>query len=223
MIAALGYRLHDLGARLHSRYLTNVLFVHVNKTAGTSIERALGLPFQHRTALELRALVGPERWAECFTFAFVRNPWDRVASHYAFRVKTDQTGLGDAHLGFNEWVVRAYGARDPRYYDQPKMFMPQTDWITDDAGSMLVDYVGRFESLREDFDEVCRILGREASLPHLKGSPRRNLAGYTDRAKEVVRSRFAPDIDRFEYRFEDAGAVTGGEAVDSAAGSSGSV
>lgn len=85
----------------------------MNKTAGSSIERALGLSFQQRTARELRDLVGRKRWEECFTFAFVRNPWDKVAWHYHFRVQTNQTFLGEDPIGFNEWVVRAYDERDP--------------------------------------------------------------------------------------------------------------
>lgn len=196
------YRLRAVGAQFHSKYLTDVLFVHINKTAGSSIERALGLPFQHRTARELRKLVGRKRWNECFTFAFVRNPWDKVVSHYHFRVKTDQTGLGNRHLDFNEWVMRAYGDRDPRYYDEPRMFMPQVDWISDESGETMVDFVGRFERLEEDFAELCRRIGRSAELPHVKSSDRPGYRQiYSEPAARVIRRHFAPDIRRFEYEY----------------------
>jgi hypothetical protein len=113
-MGALRYRVKDRLARLRTKYLLDIVFVHINKTGGSSIETALGLPFQHRTALELRSYLGERRWRERFSFAFVRNPWDKVASHYAYRVTTNQTGLGDHHLPFNEWVRLAYGDRDPR-------------------------------------------------------------------------------------------------------------
>ena len=194
--------LGDLRSGLHSRYRADVLFVHINKTGGSSIERALALPFQHRTARELVDLVGPDRWRSCFTFAFVRNPWDKVVSHYFYRVKTDQTGLADRHLDFDEWVLRAYGRREPRYHDDPKWFMPQIEWIADEDGEILVDFVGRFERLEEDFAEVCRRLGRDARLPHVKASDRPPYAEtYSPESAEIVRRHFAADIELFGYEF----------------------
>lgn len=201
-ITDLRYRLRSVRTWFHTRFLSEVLFVHINKTAGSSIERALGLPFQHRTARELRDLVGPKRWEECFTFAFVRNPWDKVASHYHYRVKTNQTGLGQNSIGFNEWVVRAYGERDPSYYDHPRMFMPQVEWIDDEGGVCLVDFVGRYERLEEDFGTVCERTGRSGDLPHLKSSDRPHYEKlYSERAAEVVARRFHRDIERFGYEF----------------------
>jgi chondroitin 4-sulfotransferase 11 len=201
-LSVLYYRLQDLRARLYTKYVSDVLFVHINKTGGTSIERALGLPFQHRTALELRELVGPARWAERFSFAFVRNPWDKVASHYHFRVQTNQTGLRAIPIQFNEWVRLTYGTQCVPYYDQPKMFMPQTDWISDDSGEIIVDFVGRFERLEEDFDAVCQRIGRWAPLPHLKRSSRGDYRSlYDDESVEIVARWFTKDIQNFGYEF----------------------
>lgn len=204
-VDVLRYQASRWYARVWTRYLADVAFVHINKTGGSSIERALGLPFQHRTALELRGEMGPERFGRAFSFAFVRNPWAKVASHYRYRVQTNQTGLGAAPIPFNEWVHRAYGQRDPRYYDRPAMFMPQTAWISDREGCTLVDFVGRFETLERDFGEVCRRLGRPAVLlPHLKASGPRDYRELYDRsAAALVAERFAPDLARFGYAFED--------------------
>lgn len=196
------YRLRRIKARLHTKYFADVLFVHINKTAGSSIEQALEIPFQHLTAQELRDLVGPDRWEARFSFAFVRNPWDKVASHYHFRRKTDQTGLADGHLGFNEWVVRAYGHRDPQYYDQPKMFMPQVDWLSDNSGDIIVDFIGRFERLEEDFARLCEAIDATTKLPHYKASSRPPYEElYNKEAASIVRNRFRKDIVRFGYEY----------------------
>jgi hypothetical protein len=181
------------------------LLVHINKTGGSSIEKALRMPFQHRTARELIDLVGPKQWDRCFTFAFVRNPWAKVASHFNYRVATNQTGLGEKPIPFPTWVKRAYGDRDPDYYDNPKMFMPQTAWICDVEGRELVDFVGRFENLERDFLEVCRRINREnVTLPHLKRSSGRTHYShlYDEEARQVVEKRFAEDIRRFSYGYE---------------------
>lgn len=201
----LAYRfpLQRRAARLRTKYLRDLVFVHINKTGGSSIERALALPFQHLTALELRDLLGERRWSRRFKFTFVRDPWDKVASHYHFRVKTNQTGLRTRPIPFPEWVVRAYGERDPVLYDDPKMFMPQYRWICAEDGRSLVDFIGRFEHLREDFREVCRRIGVKAELPHLKKSADRSYRLlYTPEARQVVAQRFAGDLERFGYTFD---------------------
>jgi hypothetical protein len=193
----------DRMLRFRMRYLDNFAFVHINKTAGSSIEEALHLAFQHKTALTMRDELGASKWAERFTFTFVRNPWDKVASHYAYRVKTNQTRLGDRHLSFREWVRIAYGDRDPKYYDNPLMFMPQVGWVNDESGNSLVTFVGRFERLVPDFGYVCEQIGRKAVLPHEKKSSNRDFRSQYDSAtEEIVRTWFAEDLTAFGYSFD---------------------
>ena len=190
-------------ARLRARYYLDYAFVHINKTGGSSVEQALGLPFQHKTALELRDELGASRWERRFTFTIVRNPWDRAVSHFYYRVMTNQTGLGENPIDFSEWIERVYVDRDPRYYDQPRMFMPQLDWLADEKGRLLVKLVGRYESLERDFTQICKNIGRaRSSLPRLKASTRPHYReAYSDRTAEVVAQWFAKDIAAFDYAF----------------------
>lgn len=192
-------------ATVRQRYWPSYIFVHINKTGGSSIEKALGLTFEHLTAREYLDRLGHARWSRAFTFAFVRNPWDKVVSHYHYRVQTNQTGLGDRHLSFKEWVKVSYGDRDPKYYDQPKMFMPQRDWIVDHEGRIAVDFVGRFEQLAADFEVVCSKLAVRSELPHLKRSERGDFRRYYDDATaEIVANRFEADVREFGYQFDPA-------------------
>lgn len=178
-------------------------FVHINKTAGTSISSALGLRRRHLTALDWIASMGADWWRRRFTFAIVRNPWDRVVSQYHYRVRTDQTALGSRPIPFREWVLRCFRDRDPRWYDKPRMFQPQVEWIADGGGRILVRFVGRFEHLADDFRLVCARLGIDRSLPHLERSvhaPFREC--YDDETAEVVGRWFAADVERFGYSFD---------------------
>jgi len=182
------------------------VFIHINKTGGTSISKAIGmLRKQHYTAQETIDIIGREKWDRAYKFTIVRNPWDKVWSHYSYRVRINETGLKDAGLSFNDWVAVTYGEpKNKRFYDQPKMFAPQVDWLSDEQGKNEIDFVGRFENLSEDFSKIAAIIGVEKDLPHLNQSTKGSFrTHYSDESREIVRSWFAKDIEAFQYRFED--------------------
>jgi hypothetical protein len=177
-------------------------FVHINKTGGSSIEVALELPMEHKTAQQKIKEVGWDAWRSAFTFSVVRNPWDKVVSHYCFRVATNQTGLGDGHLSFGDWVRKCYHDQHPRYFDKPMMFMPQLDWLTDQDGQVLVDFIARYERLSADMELVQERIGRQFVLGHYNKTlrqPYRNY--YDDDTRSVVQDWFARDIEAFGYAF----------------------
>jgi len=179
-----------------------VVFIHINKTGGTSIECALHLRSERLSAREKRARLGERRWQRAFKFAFVRNPWDKVVSHYHYRVRTEKTGLDDGHLPFGDWVRLAYRDRNPRYCDVPLMFASQFEWIADEEGRLLVDFVGRFERLDEDFAEVCRRIGVRAELPRVKTTAHAHYRDfYDDETRAIVARVFAQDLERLGYRY----------------------
>ena len=187
---------------LRERHLRPYVFIHINKTGGSSVEKALGIRLDHSTAAEKYRQLGASAWSRKFVFSFVRNPWDKVVSHYHYRVKTNQTGLGDNPVPFEDWLQRVYLDRDPRYFDKPRMFMPQRQWLLGDDGEMLVDYVGRFESLNEDSGHVCRELGLQAELGHAKPSSRGGYQQYyTETGRAIIERHFAEDIAAFGYTF----------------------
>lgn len=184
------------------KHFQEFIFIHINKTAGSSIEKALGMRFLHMTAQEKLAELGPDRWRSRFSFTIVRNPWDKVVSHFHYRVKSNKTGLADGHILFHDWVRLAYREQDPHYHQPAKMFLPQWNWVSDESGRCLVDFIGRFESLENDFAEICRRIGRRALLPHLKKSNRGRYQDYYDETtRGIVADWFCEDIDRFDYTF----------------------
>jgi len=189
--------------KLNYNFQTNYIFIHINKCGGGTVEAALGLPWLHMTAAECIEVLGRERWNSIFSFAFVRNPWDKVVSHYHHRVATNQTGLGERQLDFNDWVRLSYGENDPRYYDKPVMFMPQVDWLTDSRGEQVVNYIGRFESLQPDFDEICTLLELPSKpLLHVRKSVRSYYKDYyTPQTRGIIAEWFAKDIEKFGYTF----------------------
>jgi len=184
------------------KHLDGFIFIHINKTGGSSIEKALKIPLEHQTAREKIEEIGLKKWNRKLTFAVVRNPWDKVVSHYYYRVKTNQTGLRDNPIDFKDWVKRTYGKKDAVYYDKPKMFMPQTDWITDNKNNIVVDEVIRFENIEDEFSRVLDKINKKVRLPHMKKSGRDDYwLYYDDDTAEIVRKWFYSDIETFGYNF----------------------
>lgn len=187
---------------LRERYFRPYVFIHINKTGGSSIERALGTGLDHSTAQEKYDQLGAAAWQRKFTFSIVRNPWDKVVSHYHYRVQTNQTGMGDNPIPFDQWLQRCYLERDPRYFDQERMFMPQRRWLVNAAGEMLVEFVGRFENLQQDFSIICERLSVRAELGHAKPSGRGSYRDYYDDAsRDLVARCFEEDLQAFGYSF----------------------
>jgi hypothetical protein len=199
------------------------LFVHIYKTAGTSITsalmpfaasrwqwtahrvlRRLNLPthfppspeaYKHLPAPEIIKLMGRETFESYFSFAIIRNPWDWQVSLYKFVLKDPS----NQHHG----LVKALGSFDAyikwRCEKEPRF---QKDFIYSSDNELLVDFVGRFEQLDVDFQSICSRIGISASLPKLNVSNERPYQQYySDETRELVRRTFAPDIKLFGYEF----------------------
>jgi hypothetical protein len=180
------------------------IFVHINKTAGTSVGRAIGLPVKdHLMATEIIERIGRQAWDAAYKFTVVRNPWDKVVSHYEYRRKKDKTGIATGNIGFTDWVRMTYGPdKDTFYYNNPRSFQPQVDWLKDADGLISMDYIIRFESLREDFEHVRQQIGLDTELPHLNASKRSGYHAYYDgETRETVARWFREDIEAFGYEF----------------------
>jgi hypothetical protein len=156
------------------------LFIHIPKTGGSSIRKALpSLPqMQHNKAKYQLPLPS-------FSFAFVRNPWDRILSYYCMTIRTSQ---------FDQ-------AAWDRLLRQP--IDRQTEFICDDHGKVLVDFIGRFENLQEDFNVVCQKIGIEArALYFINTSTHDHYRNYYDDAsRQFIAERYADEIERFGYSF----------------------
>ncbi len=182
------------------------VFTHVPKTGGISIRSVLE-PFADGQSAVLRetahetlpALLAREpRLGSYFKFAFVRNPWDRLVSFHAYaREKLHPTvpemqGLDFGHLlrlmdRGADWLGRLYALQ------------PQSSYVRG------ADFVGRFETLKSDFAQVCASLDIRAALPRKNTSEHGSYTGYYDAwGRDFVARRYANDINEFGYAFEAA-------------------
>ncbi len=151
----------------------------------------------HPTAIKIRDHIPTEMFFAFFKFAFVRNTWDRLVSQYSF-IMQKPSHLMHARVaalgGFDDYV--ALQTRRPS--------APQKIQLTDLKGDLLVDFVGRFETLAADFQTVCDRLKIKAPLPHINASRHRDYRShYTDCTAAMVEEAFRKEIDFFGFSFDD--------------------
>lgn len=210
----------------------NFIFFHVAKVAGLSIRQALEpytqLPdkfkikrppqykngqvnplyeiweatLTHATAKEAQKALG-HTFNQFYKFAFVRNPWEWQVSMYHFLLKETSNPRYKqvkAMAGFEEYLEWIIATKKPYPKGATKL---QSEMITDEEGKVLVDFVGHYETLADDFNQVCRQLKIEAKLPHINQSNHRDYRSYyNDRTQQLVANYFQADIELFGYQFE---------------------
>ncbi len=197
----------------------NLIFVHIQKTGGSSISHALKQPHhpphKHWFAPELRELVGVEAWDRATKFTFVRNPWDRLVSWWSMidRARVMQRPgikmnnfftyvLGNAST-FEEFILKC--PEDIQDLDGRKcVFRNQLDYVMDDAGNLMVDFIGKFENLQDDFNKLTEISGLPASVLERRNpsvhKPYQDY--YSATTRDAVEQAYQKDIAHFGYRFE---------------------
>ena len=203
------------------------VFVHVQKTGGTSLRRALRKQppdarlwhGAHGHASSGIAEIGRDQWERYFSFGFVRNPWDRLVSHYSMirdriadltveqrrEARPFEIELWNYVLHFSDdfesFLDNCTGLiRDRDCY---KSFLfNQVDYLSDQDGKLAVDFVGQFENFQADASEALQRIGIEAEIPRLNTSKRSDYRDYyTARTRDLVARRFARDIEAFGYEF----------------------
>jgi hypothetical protein len=184
------------------------IFIHVPKCAGTSISNALypGTTIGHRPAIWFQTRF-PEEYNNYFTYSFTRNPWDRLVSAYTYlrsQENTRQDGewakMLNRYDSFEKFVLDWVCAEN---ISKKIHFCSQHLYICDNFGSVSLDYVGKLESLNDDFAHVAEQLGVKGELKNINRSRSDDYRSYyNDKTIGHVASVYQRDIQLFGYSFE---------------------
>ncbi len=135
-----------------------------------------------------------KRASQCsgFLATFVRNPLSRFVSAFEFLrdPKWNQRAIPE-RTTFRDFVLsRSFEAADTLF------FKPMTYWLDAPVG-----FIGRFESLHEDYVRLCTLIGlkQPVELPrmHVWGGDWNSF--YDEETRAVVCDAYADDIVRFGY------------------------
>lgn len=209
---------------MHNFYpALGVIFVHIPKTAGTSVHQILSAAeetvaregnrrprlHKHATAAEWRDALGESTWESMFSFCLVRNPYDLMVSSYFWwlqKAKNFPATLREALIveefdSFDHFMQSDFGK-----YRINEFPGTMSDWYTSE-GADIVNFVGQVEN----FDECMKyVLSRTDAPLSCHSSVRENSSErshwreyYTEEARRVVARRFSDVMKRFDYGFED--------------------
>ncbi|MEK7168070.1 MAG: sulfotransferase family 2 domain-containing protein [Patescibacteria group bacterium] len=202
-----------------------IIFIHIPKAGGSSIEKAFGLygsnnkgdnapdpnifygiengkALQHLTALEIKDKIPENIWNAYFKFSFVRNPFDRLVSEYSWRLeKLKKNKI--PNISFSEFLDQ---------YLLPAINGDNTDTLSDhfklqteflfNQDALLVDFVGRLENFNEDFKTICQKIGVKIKLPHENKTRHQDCQRYyNDETKKIVSKIYQKDLEKFNYSF----------------------
>ncbi len=185
------------------------VFIHIHKTGGASIRHG----FFKGANEPVRFGAMPVEWQTKFSFAFVRNPFDRVIScwkmftqgmeesvwEYPEDGQRSLTLKDSLKIAMDESVI--YDARRKTFAEKLRHHaIPQTHPFNclDQA-----KVIGRFERFEEDFARICEHIGiPPGPLPHMNRTSHGGYRDYFDReTRALVESYYAEDLERFDYAF----------------------
>lgn len=199
-----------------------ILFIHIPKTAGSSISNALGFKNSaHSTIEEARNSLGWIDFHLNFKFAFVRNPWDRFLSLYRYArmpesryhsaINTEKAPFGK-HSDY-DLLKDASLEECANYLIEGKLkhdsgwnhWQPQINWLQTKKGKIPLNFIGRYETLNADFKKIQKKLRITKNLNHINASSKEKTPNYRDyynqNTKEIINSFYKADINHFKYNF----------------------
>lgn len=198
------------------------LFVHVQKTGGSTIDNNLSASLgdvrriaeAHRHAPLERLLQLEPGLADYWTAGFVRNPWARMLSWWRmverFRDGAERgveryldhlqrnrfvAGIIEQHPDFESFVLHATE-------EHPRLRKPQVEFMNADGRS--ADFVGRQETLEDDLRVIYDHLGLEwVELQSVNIDPGRPdyRDVYTPATRDRIAELFAADLAAYGYEF----------------------
>lgn len=187
------------------------IYIHVPKAAGTSINKAVfGRTLGHYKAKEIKCKF-PILFSNLLVFSFVRNPWDRVFSAYKFAKigRTESMGVRNLEQylipefeSFELFVTKWLILQDINNLDF--IFQPQYSFLYDKNDVLLVDYIGKVETIETGIKHIESKLHKKFNILHAnktsKGVSYRE-AYVTNEMIEVIRDIYFKDIELFDYEF----------------------
>jgi len=167
---------------------------------------------QHCTIIDLYQKRKPSKIpSDYFTFSFCRNPFDRLVSAWNEFKKKDQFLWAKNSRYWEKEIFKSSKLSLENVSDNFPAFaryitiQDHIHWCQFDILSNIVriDFIGKTESLQEDFNTVCNKIGisQQTLSQKNKTQHKHYTEYYDDETREIVAEKYAKDIEHFGYKF----------------------
>ena len=193
-------------------HIRKIIFIHIPKTAGSSIEHLLrdegkyeldfigvrnGRSTHHYMGIELK-LILKELYPTYYKFSFVRNPYDRLISEY-FWCRINNVGhkfnkTFDEFLDYVEDVIKNKKFFKPIENDH---FIPQYSFLFFN-NKLLVNNIFKYEDIETVAPLIKKRLKIKTSLQHLNKSVKNEIT-LTQEQKDRIYNLYKIDFETFNY------------------------
>ena len=139
-----------------------------------------------------------------FKFSFVRNPINRIVSTYRDKIQMPEyidflqktiSPLFKLSMPFNEFIDLACSIPD----EQSDQHMIPQHCLIYHENKLMLDFVGRVENIKKDFNIICQKFNLKVSLPILNSTnPTKNyLTYYNNSLLKKVEKKYIKDFELF--------------------------
>ena len=179
------------------------VFFHIPKTAGISISNSLfgDVKWGHRSVNFYKSYYGEKIFNSLYKFCFVRNPYDRLFSAYTF---LKEGGINNQDLEFSNSYLQEFASFDEfvlKGLEKEEImnwvhFKPQYTFVCDENDNIVMDFIGKMENLKADFNTVCKHLNIESELQELNmSSAKKN--EFSEEVKAMIKLKYQKDFNLF--------------------------
>ncbi len=209
-------------------YSKKIIFIHIPKTGGTSIEKMFwpysfqnneknlrrgfinkyhnqyqtgGL--QHLTASNIKKAVGQDVFNEFSKFSVIRNPYDKIISQFSYMKKRKDLRdfiEMDINTPFKEYLALITKTEHVQW-------MPQYKFLFDENDQAQCDNIIHFENMNEELSMTMkklkidkRFIFFDRKIPHLNKSIRKtSIEDFDKETKEIIYNLYKEDFNKFGY------------------------
>ena len=195
-------------SKLNNKHSRPFIFIHVPKTGGSSME-SLGVISSSGHGNLYWFCNNHKNLDNFFKWCFIRNPFDRIASSYYYIKSTTrkhndtEKKLVSKYTDFESFVMGGLDEFLPvnihpsePAYKLIQHILPLKYFIECDGCEM--DFIGKFENLKEDWGIVMNELGLNYKLPHENRTEKRPESNYIDLYNEDMKKVI---LNKYEDEF----------------------
>jgi len=174
------------------------------------LKKKIGTTSMHATASQIKKF-DKKSWNKYFKFTFVRNPYTHAISYWMFDEKNwsilDEKSKKKKVKYTKRNFVNCLKNLKKKIKNKKKNYYNMRPFsnIYTINGKIAVDFIGKFEDLKNDISKIQKILKLPKSkfiLPHSKKNTKKNyLKYYNKESKKLVEEIWEKEFKLFKYTF----------------------